>query len=46
MTPADVDSAEIVISVRAPGRNPRRLNLGKGPIAIDLRRVLYGEEAR
>jgi hypothetical protein len=41
-TPADVDSADIVICVSAQGFNTRRVNLATGPLAIDLREALYG----
>jgi len=41
-TPADVDSADIVINVRARGFNARRLNLATGSLAIDPRQALYG----
>ena len=45
-TPGDIESAEIVVSVAAEGFNPRRLNLATGPLAPDLREILYGGIAR
>ena len=45
-TPADVDSAEIVVTVSAEGFNPRRLIPGAGPLALDLCQALYGRDPR
>lgn len=42
-TPSDVDSGALAISVRARGFNPRRLRLDGHPLAIDLRRALFGD---
>ena len=41
-TPSDLDSAQIAIVVRAPGRNVRHLRLDGSRLALDLRKALYG----
>ncbi len=41
-TPSDVASDHIAISVRAEGRNPRRLLLDGTTFAFDVRHALYG----
>jgi hypothetical protein len=41
-TPSDLDSAQIALAVRAPGRNPRHVRLDGKRLALDLRRALYG----
>jgi hypothetical protein len=44
-TPSDLDSAQIALTVRAPGRNPRHLRLDGKRLALDLRKALYGRTA-
>jgi hypothetical protein len=41
-TPADLEAADIALSVRHPDYNPRRLRLDGTNLCIDLRRELYG----
>jgi hypothetical protein len=41
-TPSDLDSAQIAIVVRAPGRNPRHVRLDGKRLVLDLREALYG----
>ena len=41
-TPSDVDSADLALSIRADGFNPRRVRLDGTSLALDLRRLLYG----
>jgi hypothetical protein len=41
-TPSDVDSADLALSVRAEGFNPRRVRLDGTSLALDLRELLYG----
>jgi len=41
-TPADVEDAELEVSVQAEGRNPRHLRLDGRSTAVDLRAALYG----
>jgi hypothetical protein len=41
-TPADVDAAHIVLSVRHADFNPRHLRLDGVSLSVDLRRELYG----
>jgi hypothetical protein len=41
-TPSDLDSAQIAIVVRAPGRNARHLRLDGKRLVLDLRQALYG----
>jgi hypothetical protein len=42
-TPADITSADMVLSVRHPDFNPRHLRLDGTNLAADLRRLLYGD---
>jgi len=44
-TPSDLDSSQLAISVRAPGRNPRRLLLDGTRLDFDVRAALYGADA-
>jgi hypothetical protein len=41
-TPSDLASEHVALSVRAPGRNPRRVRLDGRRLALDLRKALYG----
>ncbi len=41
-TPAELDSRDLLVSVSHDGFNDRRLRLDGTPLALDLRRVLYG----
>lgn len=41
-TPSEVPSERVAVSVRLEGRNPRRLHLDGRPLAVDVRRALYG----
>jgi hypothetical protein len=41
-TPASLEDADVVVSVRHPEFNPRRVRLDGTSIALDLRRALYG----
>jgi hypothetical protein len=45
-TPAEIDSSQIVVQVRAEGFNPRRLRLDGCGTALDLRAALYGDARR
>jgi hypothetical protein len=42
-TPSDIPSNHIALAIRAPKRNPRHLLLDGTPLALDLRRALYGK---
>jgi hypothetical protein len=41
-TPSDVDSADLALSIRAEGFNPRRVLLDGTSLALNLRQLLYG----
>ena len=45
-TPAEIDSSQIAVQVRAEGFNPRRLRLDGSGTAPDLRAALYGDARR
>ncbi len=40
-TPSNLPSHELIVTVEAPGFNPRRLTLDGTPLALDLGRALY-----
>jgi hypothetical protein len=42
-TPADLEPADVAISVRHPDYNPRHVRLDGSNLAVDLRKELYGK---
>ena len=45
-TPAEIDSSQITVQVRAEGFNPRHLRLDGSGTSLDLRAALYGAARR